>query len=144
MSDFEYGPVEIFVVEFEGDRPDAGVLEAILDLRRSDTLRLLDMVIASRLVDGTITMLELTEHAAGLGFDGVGLEIQGLLGEDDIAEAIAPVAPGFSIAVVAFEHRWATTLAERLVAARGTVVRSERIPAAAVNQIVNSLAEAGA
>lgn len=141
MSTFEYGPVEIFVVEFEGARPDPGVFEAVLDLTRSGIVRLLDVVIAARQGDGSITIVEVSEEPDRLGLRDAELEIEGLLGEDDIAEAIEAIEPGFSVAVVALELTWAITLAERLAAARGRVVRSERIPAPIVNELVAAAAE---
>lgn len=141
MSTFEYGPVEIFVVEFEGARPDPGVLGAVLDLTRSGVVRLLDIVIAARQSDGSITIVEVSEEPDRLGLAEAELEIEGLLGEEDIAEAIESIEPGSSVAVVALELTWAITLAERLAAARGKVVRSERIPAPVVNELVAAAAE---
>ena len=136
MNDFNYGPVEFFVVAFEGDRPDPGVMAAIVDLTLSGTVRLLDLVIASRPDDDTVRVLEIDE--AALFGDGpvVALEIQGLIGEEDIADALAPVEPGLSVAIAALELVWATTLAQRVAEAGGVVVRSERIPAPVVNELV--------
>lgn len=141
MTAFEYGPVEIFVVEFEGARPDPGVFEAILDLTRSGVVRLLDTVIAARQSDGSIIVVEVSEESDRLGLIDAELEIEGLLGEEDIAEAIESIEPGSSVAIVALELTWAITLAERLANARGKVVRSERIPAPVINELVSAAAE---
>ena len=99
-------------------------------------MRLLDLAVAARAADGTVTYTEVVGDEDGHGATGVSLELQGLLGEEDLAEASASLEPGFGVALVALELCWATELAERLTAARGMVVRSERIPAAAVNQLV--------
>lgn len=137
MESFEYGPVEIFIVEFEGSGIDPGVLDSVLAATASGAVRLLDMAVAARAADGTVSYTEVVGTEDGTGAEGVTLEVQGLLGEDDLAEAVASIAPGHGVALVALELCWATDLAQSLTAARGQVVRSERIPAAAVNQLTN-------
>lgn len=152
MTSFEYGPVEVFVVEFEGYHADPGVLAAIHELSADGVVRLLDLVIATRHADGTVTSsevvpttLEITASdatagsAAAAGSAAIELGLQGLLGEDDITEAVESLRPGWSIALAAFEMQWATRLAERLTAAKGAVVRSERVPAVAVNQLLRDI-----
>lgn len=137
MESFEYGPVEIFVVEFEGTGIDPAVLESVLGATASGAVRLLDMAVAVRAQDGTVSYTEVVGDADGTGVQGITLEVQGLLGEEDLEEAAASIEPGFGVALVALELCWATELAQNLTAARGKVVRSERIPAAAVNQLIN-------
>ena len=140
MEGFEYGPVEIFVVEFEGSGLDAAVLDSVIAATATGAVRLLDLAVAARAEDGTVSYTEVVGNDDGLGVEPVALEVQGLLGEDDLAEAAASIAPGFGVALVALEMCWATELAGRLAAARGMVVRSERIPAAVVNQLVSEQA----
>lgn len=137
MESFEYGPVEIFVVEFKGAGLDAGVLDSVLAATATGAVRLLDLAVAARAADGTVSYTEVVGDEDGFGAEGVTLELQGLLGEEDLEEVAASIEPGFGVALVALEMCWATELAERLTAARGVVVRSERIPAAAVNQLVS-------
>ncbi|MBV0895435.1 DUF6325 family protein [Microbacterium sp. NC79] len=136
MTTLNYGPVDIYVVEFPGTEPNPQVLSAVLDLTKTGTVRLLDIVIASRHDDGSVTLVEVTEEDSQYVLGDMTLEVQGLVGEDDIAEAIAPIAPGSSVAIVALEMTWALQLAQTLANAHGTVVRSERIPAPVINQII--------
>lgn len=134
---FTYGPIDVYVVEFEGDGLSPGVLDALLELSASGTVRVVDLVVVTRSADGTVQVTELREHAAtatsGIGME---LEIEGLIGDDDIAESIADVAPGFGVAIAAIEMRWATTLASRLADASGRVVRTERVSAPLVEELV--------
>lgn len=141
MAGYEYGPVEIYFVEFEGDGLDRGVLQSIKKLTDSSVVRLLDLVVATRAADGSVDIVEVAddEAATALGLD---LAVQGLLGEEDIAEASAQIEPGFGVALVALELVWAAELAQNLAAARGTVIGSERIPAAVVNQLISTHAAA--
>lgn len=136
MSSFEYGPVEIYVVEFPGEKPDRGVLDSVLEATRGGAVRLLDMVIASSRADGSLCILEVTDESDAHGLGAVDLLLPGLLGEDDIADVIENLATGTSVVMVALELAWATRLAEGLANANAKVVRSERIPAPIVNEVV--------
>lgn len=132
---FAYGPVEVFVVEFDGDSPDAGVLDAVVELASSDTVRVLDLVIAVRRTDGSVQVTEMRESTGGAVSELV-MELEGVIGDDDIAESIAATRPGFGIAILALEMLWAKTLASRVASAGGRVVRAERIAAPLVNDLV--------
>ena len=141
MTEFTYGPVEIYVVEFPGAELNPAVLTAVRELTAAGTVRLLDIVIASRNADHSVTVTEVTTIASLDLAPETELEVQGLVGDDDIAEAIAPVRPGSSVAIVALELTWALQLATSLAAAGGTVVRSERIPAPLINQLIADASE---
>lgn len=136
MTTFSYGPVDIYVVEFAGTEPNPDVLSAVLDLTAAGTVRLLDMVIATRGSDGSVTFTEVTEEGSGYALGDGTLQVQGLVGDEDIDEVLADVAPGNSVAIVALEMTWAVQLAQSLSNARGTVVRAERIPAPVINQLI--------
>ncbi|MBS1907197.1 MAG: hypothetical protein JST33_11655 [Actinobacteria bacterium] len=144
MTERLYGPLEFFVVAFEGDRPDPGVLSALRDATSSGTVRLLDLVIATPEENGGVRMLEITENALFGTEAPLTLEVQGLIGEEDVIEVLSPLEPGVSVAVVALELLWAADLAQRVALAGGTVVRSERIPAPVVNELVGAVTADGA
>ncbi len=133
----EYGPVDVYCVEFEGDRVDPAVLDTLLELSASGTVRVVDLIVATRGADGSVRVTELRDDSANaMSVFGIELEIEGLLSDEDISEAVADIAPGFGVAIAAIELRWAATLASRLHAAGGRVVRTERIPGPAVNMLV--------
>lgn len=136
-SEFTYGPIDVYVVEFEGDGLSPAVLDALLELSASGTVRVVDLVIATRGQDGSVRVTELREDSAkALSGIGIDLEIEGLIGEEDINESMNGVAPGFGVAIAAIEMRWAISLASRLAAASGRVVLTERIPAPLVHELV--------
>lgn len=140
----QFGPVELFVVEFEGDRPDAGVLAALRDLGAEGHVRLVDLVVAARRSDGSVSVSELSE--LDLALDGViDLVAEGLVGEDDVTELVENVEPGFGIAIAALEMRWAVALSSAVAAAKGRVVQFALISAPTVNELVaTTLSEASA
>ncbi|MBU4464560.1 MAG: hypothetical protein KKH75_01810 [Actinobacteria bacterium] len=136
MATFEYGPVELHLVAFEGDRPDAAVMQSIVELIDAGTVRLLDFTIVSKSESGDLTVTEIEDHAEDFGLGGVELAEIGIAGDEDIEELSELIPPGTSAAIVAFELVWARQLAGRLAASNSFILRSERIPAPVVNELI--------
>jgi hypothetical protein len=136
MADFEYGPVELFLIGFDGERPGTDIVAAILELVEAGTARLLDLIFVTRSIEGEMTALELEEIAEELGLTGLEVDELGLTGEQDVEEFAAAVAPGTSAAILVIEHTWARTFAQALYRAGGSVLMSERIPAPVINELV--------
>lgn len=143
MTTFEYGPVELHLVGFEGDRPDPAVIDAIVELIDDGVVRLLDFIIVSKSESGEVTVTEIEDETEAYGFGGVELAEIGIAGDDDIAELAELIPAGASAALVAFELTWARRLAERFAASGSVILRSDRIPAPAVNELL-ALAQAAA
>ena len=133
MAEFQYGPVDIYLVGFEGDRLDPATLSSLGDLMVSGAIRLLDLLIVSRSNDGEITVRELQEFVDETGIEVVELAATGLIAEEDVDELGANIPPGTSGALLAIELLFAKQLAENFAAAGGMVLQTERIPAPVVN-----------
>lgn len=136
MPEFEYGPVEVLLISFDGERPGPAVVAAILGLIESGTATLLDLTFVTRALDGTVDVLEVEELEDDLGFAGLELTEIGLTAEEDIEGLALDIEPGTSAAVLVVEHTWAREFASALFLAGGRVVRSERIPAPVVNELL--------
>lgn len=141
VADFEYGPAEFIVVQFDGDRPSQGVTQAIRDLLDTGTVRLLDLLFVSRSQSGEVSIHEFDEVGAEYGLGGVTLEASGLAGSEDVEEITDEIEPGRSGAILILEHTWAKKLAGTFFAAGGTVVHAERIPAPVVNAVLSEASE---
>lgn len=135
MAELEYGPVDIYVVSFEGDRPDDATLSALGELMLGDEIRLLDLLIVARGDDGTVTVREYEEFRDDFGFTIVELEASGVIGDEDIDELAEAIPPGTAGAVMAIELLWAKRLASAFAASGGEVLQVERIPATVVNEV---------
>lgn len=133
MSDLEWGPVEIMLVGFEGEKPTSGVVDAVTELVRSGTVRLLDLLFVSRSADGTVSSAEWEEAGEGYGFAGLELEAPGLAGEEDVEDFAALLPAGATAVLLVIELVWAKNFASQLVGSEGGVIASQRIPAAIVN-----------
>jgi len=142
MTDLEFGPVELVLAAFEGDRPKAGVLDAILDLADAGTVRLLDLVYVTRTETGEIDWIELDE--AGIEIGEIDLAASGIASHEDLEELSGRLPLGTSALLLVVELTWAKHLASRLFEADGFVVDSVRIPAPVVNAVVEEVRAAGA
>ncbi|MDZ8172984.1 DUF6325 family protein [Microbacterium xanthum] len=138
MPEFRYGPVELYLVGFEGERPDAGTMAALSDLLENGLMRLLDLVLISKSGDGDITVAEIEADEFALELHEVGIA-----GEEDIAELAELVPPGGSAMLVALELSYARELAQRVNASGAVVLSAERIPAPIVNAVMDLADEAG-
>lgn len=138
MTDFEYGPVEIYLIGFAGERPGPAVVDAIRTLVRTDTVNLLDLLFVTRAPDGDLTVLEIEEVADDYGLADLEVAEMGLAGDEDVEDLAEALDPGTSAAVLVVEHVWAREFAQALFQAGGLVLQSERIPAPVVNALVQS------
>ena len=136
MAEFRYGPVELYLVGFEGEAPDPGVIEALSALVEAGTVRVLDFLIVSKSEDGDITIAEVEDEDFALDLHEIGIA-----GEEDIEELAELVPPGGAAALVAMELVYARTLAERIAASGAVVLSAERIPAPVVNALIELASE---
>lgn len=135
-GEFAFGPIELFIVTFDGSRPDVGVLTALREIGDS-TVRLVDLVVAVRLEDGTVKVSELADLPVDLS-SSVDLVAEGLIGDEDIEDAVEGVKPGSGIALAALEMRWAAHLSTALAAAGGHVAHVALIPGPVVDELINA------
>ena len=142
MAEFEYGPVDIYVLSFEGSRPDDATLSALGDLMVNDEVRLLDLLIVARGEDGEITVREFEEFRDEFGFTVLELEATGAIGDEDVEELAELIPPGTAGAMMALELLFAKKLASAFAASGGEVLQVERIPASVVNELFAAAADA--
>jgi len=138
MTEFTFGPVELYLVGFEGERPSPGVMSALLDLIENGLVRLLDFVLVTKSLDGDVTVTEIEEESAEYGLGEIEFLAAGITGDEDIEELAELIPPGASAALVALELAYARTLTERLATSGGVVLRAERIPAPVVNAVLEA------
>ncbi|MCI2956619.1 DUF6325 family protein [Agromyces atrinae] len=142
MADFEYGPVEIYVIATEGERPDDATFAELARLIDGDLVRLLDLVIVSKSAEGDVTVVEIEDLGDEVDIEVLELEAGGLVGEEDIDEVAPLIEPGSSAAIVALELVWAKQLASTLAASGAVVLSTERIPAPIVNAVLAEASDA--
>jgi Family of unknown function (DUF6325) len=125
------GPVDYLVVEFPADKANfsgemAAELTALVDRR---LVRVLDLVIMSKDLDGAVTVDELHEvDASNLGqLRALEADLALLLAEEDL-EAIGKVLePGNVAAVLVYENSWAAPFASSVRRSGGQLVADGRV-----------------
>jgi hypothetical protein len=125
------GPVDYLVVEFPADKANfsgemAAELTALVD---RELVRVLDLVIMSKDLDGTVAVDELHEvDASNLGqLRALEADLALLLAEEDL-EAIGKVLePGNIAAVLVYENSWAAPFASAVRRSGGQLVADGRV-----------------
>lgn len=136
MAEFEYGPVDLYLVGFEGDHPDPATVEAIVELVQGGEVRLLDFLVVSKSNDGDVSFVELEELGDAIVLDEGTLDAAGIVGEEDVADFAEMIPAGTSAALVALELVWAKKLASRFAESGAELLQAERIPAPVVNAVL--------
>ncbi|WP_345801050.1 DUF6325 family protein [Microbacterium sp. AZCO] len=142
MVDFRYGPVELFLLGLEDERPDPQLLAELAQLVDGGVLRVLDFVVISKSESGDVSIVEIEDDSDD--YAALDLVLSGITGEEDIAQLAELVPAGGSAAIVALELLYARRLAGALAASGGVVLTSERIPAPVVNALVDIVEEVAA
>jgi len=138
MVEFRYGPVEILLISFDGDRPGAALGRALRELIEEKTISLLDLLFVARSADGELRIVEMEDLPQKAELPDLQLGELGLAGLEDVEELAAELPPGTSAAVLVVELAWARNFASVLAASGGAVLHQERIPAAVVNEVLEA------
>ena len=126
----EIGPVDYAIIAFPGNKFRGEIAPALADLVESNTIRLIDVAFVGKNADGDVIALELTELDPEVqdSLDRLGIEVQGLLNEDDIADVAEALEPESSAAPLVWENVWARTVTKAMRDAGGELVAFERVP----------------
>ena len=137
----ETGPIDYVVIEFPGNRMTGEGFPLLIDLVDRGIIRILDLKFVMRELDGSVVAIEIAD------FDGDGqLDLavfegasSGLIGPDDIDEAISIIEPGNSAGIIVYENVWAAPFAAALRRTGGQLVASGRIPVQALLASLDAL-----
>lgn len=140
------GPLDILVLEFQGNQFKGGILRNLYELVAAGTIRILDLVTITKNQAGRVSALELNE----LGIESssalapLHATISQLITHEDIETVGAELANNSTAAVLIFENTWAAKTKAAMLAANGRVVMYERIPHEIVQGALDDLAAMGA
>jgi hypothetical protein len=138
MSDFdaELGPVDYLVVAFPAGKADfsgdmASELRALMD---SNTVRVLDLVLLTKDLDGSVEAAELRDaDDSEVGqLRAAEADLAVLLAASDVEEIGAMLEPGSTAAVLVWENTWAAPFGSAVRKSGGQLVTSGRIPTQAI------------
>ena len=118
-------PVEFLLVHYPDREFHGDVVPALVDLVGHGTVRVLDLVVILKDLDGAVTAVEiddLPEDAQDL-FCTLDGEYGGVLSARDIAVAAESIPPGASAVAMVWENSWA---AQFVAAADGVTIAGDR------------------
>jgi uncharacterized membrane protein len=126
----EIGPVDYLVVGFPGNKFTGEIAPAITDLVDAGTIRVIDIAFVAKDEDGNAVAMELTEldPEVQAGLENAGIEVGGLLNEDDLMDIAAGLEPNSSAALLVWENVWARKVAQAMRDAGGVMLAFERLP----------------
>ena len=134
--DTELGPVDYLVVAFPAGQADfsgamASELRALMD---SNTVRVLDLLLLTKDVDGAVEASELRDaDDSEVGqLRAAEADLAVLLAESDVEEIGQVLEPGSAAAVLVWENTWAAPFGAAVRRSGGQLVTSGRIPAQAI------------
>jgi hypothetical protein len=130
----ELGPVDYFIVEFPaGQQNFTGEgIDELLRLHDSGTIRIMDVLILQKSLEGTVMAQELGDLADLGDFQRIEAELVQTLAEEDVENLGAAMEPGSVAAVLVYENLWAAPFASAMRRAGGQLIANGRIPIQAI------------
>ena len=135
------GPIDFVLLEFPEDADTKACSDAIMDLVERDLVRLYDVLVIRKALDGSYSGVDLTDvTSAGVGgftvFEGAR---SGLIHTDEVNTAAEVMQPGTMAALIVFENTWAAPFVRAVMDAGGELIASQRIPAPDVIEALERL-----
>jgi Family of unknown function (DUF6325) len=126
----EIGPVDYAIVAFPGNRFRGEIGPALAELVEAGTIRIIDIAFVGKSKDGEVVAFELTELDPDVqkSLDSAGIEVQGLLNEEDLTTTAAELEPDTSAALIVWENVWARKVTQAMRDAGGVPLAFERLP----------------
>ena len=126
----EIGPVDYAIVAFPGNKFRGEIGPAIAELVENGTVRVIDIAFVAKDEEGNAVAMELLELDPDVqeALDSIGIEVGGLLNEDDLVDAADALEPNSSAAMIVWENVWARKVAQTICDAGGELVAFERLP----------------
>ena len=135
------GPVEVIVIEFEGNEFHGDVIPELSQLVKDGAIRIIDLLFINKDSEGNIVELELEDMSDDIlsAFNPVYKEPLQLLGPQDAKETAQYLDNNCSAGILVFEHLWAKSFQEAVLASGGKLVANFRV---SNEEVQNALQEA--
>lgn len=134
-----YGPLELVVIGFAGDKFSDRIMPALETLVNSKTVRILDLAFVKKDENGTIQSLEFNELTPDelAMFERIGGEVYGVIGHEDIMAAAAALPNNSSAALIVWEATWAVRFRAAVRAADGMLIAHVPLDATALEEALS-------
>lgn len=135
----DLGPVEYLVISFPGNNFTGEIAPALASLVDRGLVRILDLVLATKDEDGSVTVLEIDDLEDTLGLDELEGESGGLMSDEDVLELAEDLAPNSSAVFLLWEDTWAAELAQAVRGSGGEVVAGGRVPRELIEAVLEAV-----
>lgn len=126
----ELGAVDYAIVAFPGSHFNGQIAPELVGLVEDGTIRIIDLVVLQKDIDGDVVALELSELDPDVRalLDRDGISTERLFNADDLAAAATELLPGSSAAMVVWENLWAKRVAQAARDSGGELLDFGRLP----------------
>jgi hypothetical protein len=126
----QLGPVDYLIVAFPGNQFKGEIVPALADLVENGTIRIIDLAFVGKNAAGEVVAFEMLDLDPEVkkAFEDMGVEVNGLLNEDDLMSTGEKLDPDTSAALLVWENLWARNVADKIRGAGGIMVDFQRIP----------------
>jgi Family of unknown function (DUF6325) len=141
-DELELGPVDVVVIGFPPDAPRTGeAIPIFVDLVDRGIIRVLDVLVAQKNADGTVSGLAIADLDADGYTDLAVFEgaQTGMLGDEDAGVAGESLEPGETAVLICFENAWAAPFVSAVRRNGGRVLAAQRVPAQDILDTVEAL-----
>ena len=132
------GPVEYMVIEFPGNQFKGEIIPALREVVDKGVIRIIDLVFMRKDAQGNVSVMELADlqKDAADAFAPLAREASTLFAEEDVQKVGEVMEMNSSVALLLFEHVWATRFRNAVLNANGRLIAGERIPREVVDAAV--------
>lgn len=141
----ELGAVDWLVLEFPGSQFNGSIAPVINDLTDRGLIRILDLLVVKKDVDGTFEVFEAEDvDDSELGdLRSYESAVAMVLAEQDLNDIATVIEPGSSAAILVWENKWAAPFATAVRHSGGQLVARGTIPSQAVAAALEANAAEG-
>lgn len=128
------GPVDYVIVEFPAGASNftGEMAKELLALVDAGTIRVIDVLILSKDVDGVVEAMELSDIEELGPLQAVEAQLAELLAAEDVEHLAAAMDPGSTAGVLIWENLWAAPFASAARRSGGQLIATGRIPIQAI------------
>jgi hypothetical protein len=108
------------------------MIEELLALVDSGTIRVIDALILTKDEDGAVDAMELSDVGELGALEALEAELAELLAEDDVEHLAAAMDPGSTAGVLIWENLWAARFGAAARRSGGQLIANGRIPIQAI------------
>ena len=128
------GPVDYLIVEFPAGASNftGEMAKELLALVDAGTIRVIDVLILSKDVDGVVEAMELSDIEELGPLQAVEAQLAEFLAAEDVEHLAAAMDPGSTAGVLIWENLWAAPFASAARRSGGQLIATGRIPIQAI------------